>query len=106
MMMLLPVNVMHLPSVSKLTLSYSSQGNHINGIEDPTCDYKFVFEIDPSDMTVHQIFGVFEKVLMSMGFNESVIMSGACNLAFGDGRDTEKMNKLIAKYELNDIQGN
>ena len=94
---------MHPPSVDKLIFTYGSQGNRISDIEDSTCDYKATLEVDASDMSVHQLFGVFAKVLASMGFMESVIMDGACNLAFNDMRSQETMIKLIEKYELNDI---
>lgn len=94
---------MYPPSVDKLIFTYGSQGNRISDIEDSVCDYKATLEVDASDMSVHQLFGVFAKVLASMGFMESVIMNGACNLAFNDMRSHEAMVELIEKYELNDI---
>lgn len=87
----------------RFKITYTTTGNQISEIDDSICDYKFEIEVDPSDMSSHQLFSVFEKVLSAMGYNEFSIMKGACGLAFNDMRDMEMMNKLIIEYELAEI---
>jgi hypothetical protein len=57
-------------------------------------------EVNPADLSTHQLFNLFEKLLLAMGYNESSIMNGACSLAFNDMRNIEDMDKLVKKYEL------
>jgi len=87
----------------KLTITYVTQDNKINDLNDPYCDFKFEIEVDPSDMSTHQLMDVFSKALAAIGYGEFSIMKGACSLAFNEMRDLEMMNKLIEEYELNDI---
>lgn len=84
----------------KLKITYTTTDNQVSEIDDSVCDYKFEIELDPSDMSSHQLFGVFSKVLSAMGYGEFSIMKGACGLAFNDMRDMEMMNKLVEEYEL------
>lgn len=90
-------------SNDKLVFTYTSQDNRIKEITDPYCDFKFQLEIDPSDMSTHQLFEIFSRVLAAMDYNEFSIMKGACHLAFNEMRDTEQMDRLIKEYELSDI---
>jgi hypothetical protein len=62
-----------------------------------------IYEIhtNMTDCSVHAWFKLFEKILGSQGFTEEVIMRGATQLAFNDGRREEMMDKLIEEYGLN-----
>jgi len=90
-------------SNDKLVFIYTTQDNKIKEIEDSFCDFKFELELDPSDMSTHQLFEAFSRVLAAMDYNEYSIMKGACNLVFNEMRDMEQMNKLIDEYDLLDI---
>ena len=90
-------------SNDKLVFTYITQDNRAKEIDDPYCDYKLEIELDPSDMSTHQLFYAFAKLLAAMSFNEYSIMKGACSLAFNEMRDTELMYKLVKEYELDEI---
>lgn len=89
--------------VDLLVISYRTQGNKISSADDPICDYKFQMEVNPADLSTPQLFNLFEKLLLAMGYNEHSIMNGACSLAFNDMRRIEDMNKLVEKYDLADV---
>lgn len=55
---------------------------------------------DMDDCSIHAWFKVFDSVLGAAGFNETIIMRGACQLAFNDCRDQKAMKQLAADYEL------
>lgn len=90
-------------SNDKLVITYTTKDNRISELDDPYCDFKFEIEVDPSDMSSHQLMAVFAKVLAAIGYNEFSIMKGACNLAFNEMRDVEMMNKLVNEYEIDKI---
>lgn len=90
-------------SNDKLKIIYTTENNKISKVDDPYCDYKFEIEVDPSDMSTHQLMDVFAKTLAAIGYNEFSIMKGACNLAFNEARHTEMMYKLVKEYELDEI---
>lgn len=87
-------------SKDKLVITYNTAENKINEIDDSVCDFQFQLELDPSDMSTHQLFNAFAKVLAAIGYHEFSIMKGACGLAFNDMRDPVMMDKLIDEYEL------
>jgi len=87
----------------KLVITYSTKGNQISEIEDSACDFKLHVELDPSDMSTHQLMNVFAKVLSAIGYSEFSIMKAACALTFNEWRDTEMMNKLVEEYELDKV---
>jgi len=87
-------------SKDNLLISYTTTENRIHELEDSICDYKLQIEIDPSDMSAYQLFGIFEKLLYVLGYSEHSIVNGACNLAFNDMRDIELMNEMCEKYGL------
>lgn len=90
-------------SNDKLVIIYTTQDNRIKELDEPYCDFKFEIEVDPSDMSTHQLMDVFSKALAAIGYNEFSIMKGACSLAFNEMRDTEMMYKLVKEYELDEI---
>ena len=91
-------------SSSRLVFSYITTDNRITDITDSVCDYEFKFEVSPEDMSTHQLFGVFEKVLAAMGYHENSIVRGACSLAFNEMRDTKLMVEMVREYELDELE--
>lgn len=55
---------------------------------------------DLEDCDVHAYFKVFERILGMMGFSETVIMTGAAELAFNEFRSKEAMAKVAKHYDL------
>lgn len=60
-------------------------------------------EADTTNLTVHEWFKLFERILLVEGFSPSVIMDGACRLAFNEGRSTPEMQKIYQEYDLNEF---
>ena len=60
----------------------------------------FAYE-DVTEFTVHELFRAFEKVARTLGYSDSVIMAGGCELAFNDFRDPTEMAKVAETYDLN-----
>lgn len=52
------------------------------------------------DCSVHTWFDVFARVLASAGFDESVIMRGACQLAFNETRSIAMMRAVAEEHDL------
>jgi hypothetical protein len=65
--------------------------------------YTFEMKTDVSDVTVHEWFKIFEKVLAASGFSDRVIMKGACELAFNSMRDRKDMVWLHEEYDLGEF---
>jgi hypothetical protein len=55
------------------------------------------------DASIHRWFRLFERVLLLAGFAETTIASGACGLAFHDGRPPQLMHQIAAEYDLADF---
>ena len=55
---------------------------------------------DLEDCDVHAYFKVFERILGMMGFSETVIMTGATQLAFNEFRSKEAMAKVAEHFDL------
>jgi len=55
---------------------------------------------DMDDCSIHAWFKVFDSVLGAAGFSETIIMRGACGLAFNECRDQKAMKQLATDYEL------
>ena len=55
---------------------------------------------DMKDHSVYAWLKVFNSVLDAAGFNKTIIMRGACQLAFNDCRDLQTMKKLAEEYDL------
>ena len=72
-------------------------GNELDDMNETT----YEIQTNMTDCSVHAWFKLFEKILGSQGFTEEVIIRGATQLAFNDGRREEMMDRLIAEYELN-----
>jgi len=55
---------------------------------------------DMTDKTVHDWFALFERVLQVCGYNEGLVMRGACELAFNEWRKSEDMVQVAKEYDL------
>jgi hypothetical protein len=55
---------------------------------------------DLEDCDVNAYFKVFERVLGMLGFTESVIMTGAAELAFNEFRNKETMAAVANRFDL------
>lgn len=82
----------------KITVT-DTRNSQYGSIDDPgKCTT--TWEADMMDCSVHAWFQVFESVLRASGYTESIVMCGACQLAFNDARDPSAMQKLIEEYDL------
>ena len=81
----------------KLQITLQSKG----GMDlDATNEMTLTWNTDMDDCSIHAWFKVFESVVAAAGFNETVIMKGACELAFNDMRDLQTMKRLAKEYDL------
>lgn len=55
---------------------------------------------DMIDCNVHAWFDLFAKVLAAVGFDEQVIMQGACQLCFNECRQVDLMRRVADQYDL------
>ena len=86
----------------KLEIKLIDERYKQTSIDDP-CEMTVTWEAEMDDCSVHAWFKVFESVLGAAGMNEKLIMRGACQLAFNDGRAEEDMAKLSKEYVLDFI---
>jgi hypothetical protein len=66
-------------------------------------DMQVEIKSDIQDMNVHQYFELFNRFLLSLGFCEKNIISGACRLAFNDTNTESIMNEVMENYSMMDI---
>ena len=85
----------------KLSITLATSRSHYDETIDHPENMKMYWTSQMEDCSVHAWFKVFESVLGAAGFNEKLIMRGACELAFNDGRSPEDMKLLIKEYDLN-----
>lgn len=62
-------------------------------------DITFTYE-DVTEFNIHELFAAFEKVAKTLGYSDYVIMSGGCEIAFNEFRETEAMKKVAKEYDL------
>jgi hypothetical protein len=79
-----------------LKIEHTVEGSYSLGENFP--GYKFILETEVDDFSVTDWFKLFEKVLLSAGFSEYVVMKGCMELAFNSWRTTENMRQLYAEY--------
>lgn len=58
------------------------------------------FEIPVDDLTTTQIFGLFKKVMLTMGYREQSIASGVMSTVFNPDGDEKLMRKICEEYDL------
>ena len=83
----------------KLQITLTDERGQYGTIDEPGA-MTTVWETCMDDCTVHAWFRVFESVLGAAGHNESLIMRGACQLAFNDCRDLQTMKTIAKEYDL------
>jgi len=87
---------------AKVTLKYDSTWSSTGGIYDGEIlpEEHITFEVPAQDLNTTQLFQLFGKFMLSMGYDEKSIASGSCYLAFNDMRSSEDMKKVADEYEL------
>jgi len=88
---------------AKVTLKFDSTWSSITGaIYDAEIlpEQHITFEAPAEDLNATQLFKLFSKFMLSMGYDEKGIASGACYLAFNDMRSFEDMKKVADEYDL------
>lgn len=63
-------------------------------------DENIVFKTNNLEMNIHQYFNFFKKFLLSVGFCDQNIISGACNLAFNETNNEDLMKKVAEEYDI------
>jgi hypothetical protein len=86
----------------KVTLKYDSIWTSTGGIYDGEIlpEEHITFEVPAQDLNTTQLFQLFGKFMLSMGYDEKSIASGSCYLAFNDMRSFEDMKKVADEYDL------
>lgn len=87
--------------MTKLKITIEEEGTYALGTEYP--NYVLELSSNVEDLTVHEWFKLFEKVLLANGFSEFVVASGACALAFNEWRQIADMKKIFKEYDLEDF---
>lgn len=60
-------------------------------------------EVDTTNLSVHEWFKVFERILLAEGFSSSTIMKGGAQLAFNEWRSKTEMQKVYDEYDLGEF---
>jgi len=80
---------------SKYTLSaYSSYET------DSLPEENYTFEVPAEDLNSTQVFGLFRKVMLTMGYDENVMASGMMSTVFNPDGDEKLMRKMCEEYDL------
>ena len=79
------------------TFSYNSYSTYESGIPP---EEHVTFEIPVHDLTTTQVFGLFKKVMLTMGYCEKVIAAGVMSTVFNPDGDENLMRKMCEEYDL------
>lgn len=79
------------------TFTYNSYSNYESGIPP---EEHYTFEIPVQDLTSTQIFGLFKKVMLTMGYSEQTIASGVMSTVFNPDGNEKLMRKMCEEYDL------
>jgi len=79
------------------TFTYNSYSNYESGIPP---EEHYTFEIPVHDLTSTQIFGLFKKVMLTMGYSEQTIASGVMSTVFNPDGNEKLMRKMCEEYDL------
>jgi len=60
----------------------------------------FTFQVPVDDLTTTQVFGLFKKVMLTMGYCEKSIASGVMSTVFNPDGDENLMRKMCEEYDL------
>jgi len=75
--------------------------NYSSGYEDGLLpEEHIVIEVPAQDLNTKQLFNLFEKFLLSMGYIEKNICESALSLVFNNIRSEELMKELCKAYDL------
>jgi len=88
---------------AKLTVKFDSKYtlNSYSSYEtDSLPEEHFTFEVPAEDLNSTQVFGLFKKVMLTMGYSENVIASGMMSTVFTPDGDENLMRKLCEEYDL------
>ena len=79
------------------TFTYNSYSTYESGIPP---EEHITFEIPVHDLTTTQVFGLFKKVMLTMGYCEQTIASGVMSTVFNPDGDEKLMRKMCEEYDL------
>ena len=88
---------------AKLTVKFDSKYtlNSYSSYEtDSLPEEHFTFEVPAEDLNSTQVFGLFRKVMLTMGYAENVIAFGMMSTVFNPDGDEKLMRKLCEEYDL------
>jgi hypothetical protein len=88
---------------AKLTVKFDSKFTHspYSSYEtDSLPEEHYTFEIPVHDLTTTQLFGLFKKVMLTMGYCEQSIASGVMSTVFNPDGDEKLMRKMCEEYDL------
>ena len=79
------------------TFTYNSYSTYESGIPP---EEHVTFEVPVHDLTTTQVFGLFKKVMLTMGYCEKSIASGVMSTVFNPDGDENLMRKMCEEYDL------
>jgi antitoxin component YwqK of YwqJK toxin-antitoxin module len=83
---------------SKHTAEYRTSYNPM--IPDYIPEQHFTLTAPTADWNTTQMFKLFEKFMLMMGYAPQSIMSGAMSLVFNEWMDEEEQRKVCNEYDL------
>jgi hypothetical protein len=88
---------------AKLTIKFDSKFTHspYSSYEtDSVPEEHYTFEVPAQDLNTTQMFGLFRKVMLTMGYCEQSIASGMMSTVFNPDGDEKLMRKMCEEYDL------
>jgi len=79
------------------TFTYNSYSTYESGIPP---EEHVTFEVPVHDLTTTQVFGLFKKVMLTMGYCEKSIAAGVMSTVFNPDGDEKLMRKMCEEYDL------
>jgi len=88
---------------AKLTVKFDSKFTHSpysSHETDTLPEEHYTFEVPVDDLTSTQVFALFKKVMLTMGYCEKSIASGVMSTVFNPDGDENLMRKMCEEYDL------
>ena len=88
---------------AKLTIKFDSKFTHspYSSYETDTLpEEHYTFEVPADDLTSTQVFALFKKVMLTMGYDERVIAAGVMSTVFNPDGDENLMRKMCEEFDL------
>jgi hypothetical protein len=86
---------------AKLTVKYDSTYTYTySGDNRFLPEEHYTFEIPVDDLNATQVFALFKKVMLTMGYSEQSIASGVMDTVFNPDEDEKLMRKMCDEYDL------